>query len=103
MKMLSAARCARVSYLTQDGLRDQQEDFKLYERLVTAKPMHASPLEHVATPCECEEFIAFPVHDEEANPYTTSTNSRVLRPDHRGNFRGWDQLRHHVWNDPDDE
>lgn len=47
---ISAARCARVSYLTQDGRRDPQEDLKLYERLVTARPAHWSPLEHVATP-----------------------------------------------------
>lgn len=47
---VSAARCARVSYLTQDGRRDVEEDLKLYERLVTARPAHWSPLEHVATP-----------------------------------------------------
>lgn len=50
MVKVSAARCARVSYLTQDGKRDIQEDFNLYERLVSAKPAHWSPLEHVATP-----------------------------------------------------
>ena len=47
---ISAARCARVSYLTQDGRRDPQEDLNLYKRLVTARPAHWSPLEHVATP-----------------------------------------------------
>lgn len=47
---VSAARCARVSYLTQDGKRDPQADLDLYERLTTAKPAHWSPLEHVATP-----------------------------------------------------
>lgn len=47
---ISAARCARVSYLTQDGKRDIGKDFELYERLVTARPAHWSPLEHVATP-----------------------------------------------------
>jgi thymidylate synthase ThyX len=44
---VSAARCARVSYLTQDGVRDYNVDLELYERLVTAKPAHWSPLEHV--------------------------------------------------------
>lgn len=47
---VSSARCARVSYLTQNGVRDISEDLKLYSRLVSATPMHASPLEHVATP-----------------------------------------------------
>lgn len=66
---VSAARCARVSYLTQDGVRDHKEDLKLFDRLVSAKPMHGSPLEHVAIP---------------AHP----------TGQHRGNLEGWDQLRH---------
>ena len=45
---VSAARCARVSYLTQDGKRDVSEDLALYARLVEAG--HLSPLEHVARP-----------------------------------------------------
>lgn len=45
---VSAARCARVSYLTHDGRRDFAEDLALYERLTTARPPHLSPLEHVA-------------------------------------------------------
>lgn len=47
---ISSARCARVSYLTQDGKRDHAADLSLYDRLTTAWPMHSSPLEHVATP-----------------------------------------------------
>lgn len=47
---VSAARCARVSYLTQDGVRSVEADLELYERLVSARPAHWSPLEHVATP-----------------------------------------------------
>ena len=66
-KKVSAARCARVSYLTHDGTRDVSKDLELYERLVTARPGHWSPLEHVATP----GFGA-------------------------GNLRGWRQLRHFV-------
>lgn len=51
---VSAARCARTSYLTQEGKRDIQADLDLYARLVEreslADPRHWSPLEHVATP-----------------------------------------------------
>jgi thymidylate synthase ThyX len=47
---ISVARCARVSYLNHDGVRDLEADFKLYNDLVSAKPMHAAPLEFVATP-----------------------------------------------------
>jgi thymidylate synthase ThyX len=67
-KRISVARCARVSYLTQDGVRDWSKDLDLYDRLTTQQPPHASPLEHVATP---------------ASGGT-------------GNFRGWQQLRHLV-------
>lgn len=50
LKKVSVARCARVSYLTHDGIRDQVEDVRLYNDLVSADPPHWSPLEHVATP-----------------------------------------------------
>lgn len=46
LKKISVARCARVSYLNHDGVRDPQKDLELYWRL--AKGMHYSPLEHVA-------------------------------------------------------
>lgn len=69
---VSAARCARVSYLTHDGRRDPAEDINLYWRLVNADPPHASPLEHVATP---------------------ALNGT-------GNFHGWRQLRHLVLREP---
>lgn len=46
LKKLSVARCARVSYLNHDGVRDIDADFKLYNRLVEGK--HWSPFEHVA-------------------------------------------------------
>lgn len=68
-RQVSAARCARVSYLTHDGRRDISADVDLYERLT--KHGHWSPLEHVATPCWCPPEY-----------------------DHKGNFSGWDQLRH---------
>lgn len=73
LKKISAARCARVSYLTHDGKRDWHKDVELYEKLVSAEPAHASPLEHVATPCEGHGYDA-----------------------HLGNFTGWDQMRHQV-------
>jgi len=48
---MSGARCARVSYLTHDGKKPSQEnDMKLYDRLVGSVPLHASPVEHQATP-----------------------------------------------------
>lgn len=69
-RQVSVARCARVSYLTQDGVRDLAKDVELYNRLITADPPHASPLEHVATPMPALGFMQM------------------------GNFLGWHQLRH---------
>ena len=46
---ISAARCARVSYLTHDGeFPDVDKDIALYERLVGSRPLRASPIEHQA-------------------------------------------------------
>lgn len=67
---ISAARCARVSYLTHDGKRDLDKDLELFGKLIRHKPAHASPLEHVATP------------------------GVPLMGPIRGNFVGWSQLRH---------
>jgi hypothetical protein len=43
---VSVGRCARVSYLTHDGIRDVQADIDLHDRLLASK--HFSPFEHVA-------------------------------------------------------
>jgi len=64
---VSVARCARVSYLTHNGLRDIQEDIKLYDRLLESK--HMSPFEHVACPL--------------SNPFNRWSS----------NFKGWLQHR----------
>lgn len=48
---ISSARCARVSYLNHDGSTpNAKNDLALFERLAGSEPIHASPLEHVATP-----------------------------------------------------
>jgi hypothetical protein len=45
---VAVGRCARVSYLTHNGIRDPQEDVKLCDRLWHDTPKHLSPFEHVA-------------------------------------------------------
>lgn len=72
---ISAARCARLSYLTHDGKRDLSEDLRLFNDLINPKKddgtpddaLHASALEHVA-----------------------EAQSTLLRS---GPFIGWKQLR----------
>ena len=77
---VSAARCARVSYLTHDGERPTLEkDLELYRHLVNANPPHMSPCEHQASP-NCYSKV-----DELDYPITPITHS---------NFRGWKQFRH---------
>ena len=66
LRLVSVARCARVSYLTHDGVRDVQADLKLAETLRTNG--HFSPWEHVAH----------------------AADGRW------GNFKGWKQLRWYV-------
>lgn len=66
---LSAARCARVSYMNHDGTSpDTDKDLELYKRLVGSTPMHASPVEHQAY-------------------------SLVAAREQSNNFRGWRQYR----------
>lgn len=49
LRIISAARCARVSYRTHDGrVSTAAEDVALYRRLVGADPKHATPVEHQA-------------------------------------------------------
>lgn len=51
MCMVSAARCARVSYLNHDGSSpDIIKDLDLYSRLADRDDIHASPMEHQAKP-----------------------------------------------------
>ncbi|MFV0357771.1 MAG: FAD-dependent thymidylate synthase [Bacteroides thetaiotaomicron] len=67
---ISAARCARVSYLTHDRKRPTiDEDLDLFRRLAYAEPPHMSPCEHQATYCQ--------LNDE-------------------GNYRNWTQFRHKI-------
>lgn len=51
LKKISAARCARVSYFLHDGQNSSiDKDLALFDRLAGSVPIHASPLEHQATP-----------------------------------------------------
>lgn len=87
---ISSARCARVSYLTQSGVRDPQEDLNLYKRLTEANPMHASPLEHVATPRPENSHTV-----EIEGMFITDPRLTVTLPRY-GNLLGWHQHRFDV-------
>ena len=80
---ISASCCAQVSYRKlDDGLSKAKN---IYDKLLTSKPMHASPFEHQATPME-------------ANEYNWLTIPGVTHIDKFGNvwsnnFKGWVQYR----------
>ena len=80
---LSVARCARVSYLTHDGVRDPKADEELYERLTTNG--HMSPTEHAARPMSSAELNRYGRDGEGAT-----------QPPFCGNFRGWVQHRKEI-------
>ena len=48
LRLVSAARCARVSYLTHNGIRDISEDLRLATQLLEGEVKHISPFEHQA-------------------------------------------------------
>jgi hypothetical protein len=68
---ISTGRCARTSYVNQDGVRSIRDDIALHNRLVksaqSGDPGHWSPLEHQAQALE--------------------------KPEQSGNFVGWKQYR----------
>lgn len=96
---ISAARCARTSYLTQDGKRDIMADLDLYDRLVTdrvGKAIHWSPLEHVATPWSWnrqEGCIHFGQDEALVGVEDTFTCMPLDHLPRTGNLLGWRSLR----------
>lgn len=84
----SAARCARVSYLTHDGQEPSiEKDLALYERLVGSEPIHASPTEHQGMP----DYFLEPIEDESDGNWSWEFA--------HGNFRGWVQHRKIIENE----
>jgi hypothetical protein len=83
---ISVARCARTSYLTHEGTKPTiEKDLELYDRLVGARPLHASPAEHQATP-----DVLIKGHE---GPYGEWRVDRWQNVHLHGNFRGYIQNR----------
>jgi hypothetical protein len=72
--LVAVGRCARVSYLTHDGIRDPRADVELAKRLRSSG--HMSPFEHVAQAEPFEGIFEW-----------------------SGNFRGWKQYRKTIPNE----
>lgn len=84
LRQVSAARCCRVSYLKHDGSAASiSDDLALCEKLVGAKPLHASPFEHQATP-------------DTIVPGNRMVMAHWRNPNLHGNFNGWIQYRKQI-------
>lgn len=80
IRKVSAARCCRVSYLKHDGTKASvEEELALCDRLIGARPLHASPFEHQATP----DMISI----------ESVSGDQWAWPELHGNFVGWIQHR----------
>ena len=99
---LSAASCASVSYRTEDMTLEKAD--KIFDMLIKAEVIHASPFEHLATPI-VEKFDYFykddldtgyevnlPLHPDSWEDGITHVNKQGGLCS--GNLRGWIQYRH---------
>lgn len=79
LRKVSAARCCRISYLKHDGTPASiEEELALCDRLIGARPLHASPFEHQATPDV---------------PLYADPDVKWENPNLHGNLIGWVQHR----------
>lgn len=92
-KMISASCCAQVSYRKND---DSLEKAKIvFDRLINSEPVHASPVEHQATPMTDEEF-EIPL--DGVTPLFTNLTEGITHlnknsESYSNNFKGWIQYR----------
>ena len=82
-RIISASCCAQVSYRKNDDTLEKAK--MVFERLVNTSPVHASPVEHQATPIP--ELIGFETWPKGV------THRRRDGSFWSGNFREWNQLR----------
>lgn len=84
LQKVSVARCARTSYMTHEGkISLIEDDVKLFEMLMVAVPLHASPAEHQATP---DALFGTPEALERGRGHWVA-------PHQHGNLKGYIQLR----------
>lgn len=76
--VLSASCCAQVSYRALDDSLEKARN--IYSQLILSEPMHASPVEHQATPIASPKAFGVSHIDSNSVPWS-------------GNFRGWIQYR----------
>ena len=92
-KIVSASCCAQVSYRKNDDSFDKAK--KIYDQLIMSEPVHASPIEHQATPMDIDSMCRFEPDTWQPGVTHVSANSDLWS----GNLRGWIQYRKLIRNE----
>ena len=92
-KIISASCCAQVSYRKNDDSFDKAK--KIYDQLILSEPVHASPIEHQATPMDVDSMCRFEPDTWQPGVTHVSANSDLWS----GNLRGWIQYRKLIRNE----
>lgn len=79
LRKISSSRCARISYKPFDGDPSYERELERYEGLVSSDRIHASPMEHQASP---------------DTGFMRGTAQKFNNPEFHGNLSGWIQYRH---------
>lgn len=88
---VSASCCAQVSYRRNDDSLEKAKD--IFARLIESEPIHASPIEHQATPMKYKNSGLYSVHKD---PSTWEEGITHMDRDENywsGNLRGFIQHR----------
>lgn len=86
-KMVSASCCAQVSYRKSDDTLAKAKI--VFDRLINSEPVHASPVEHQATPMN----VDIQIFGNQTKWEPGVTHMRRDSSLWSGNFRGWIQYR----------
>jgi len=92
-KIISASCCAQVSYRKNDPTFEKA--FRIWEQLIENDPVHASPIEHQATPMDIDSMCRFEPDTWQPGVSHVSANSDLWS----GNLRGWIQHRKLIQNE----
>ena len=83
----------KVSYRKNDDSFDKAK--KIYDQLILSEPVHASPIEHQATPMDVDSMCRFEPDTWQPGVTHVSANSDLWS----GNLRGWIQYRKLIRNE----
>jgi thymidylate synthase ThyX len=103
--IISASCCAQVSYRKNDDTLEKAQE--IFHRLITSEPIHASPIEHQATPMSVHNARDRSSSDPEwgyrfQNPETWGLGITHMDRNYdfwSGNFKGWIQHRKTLQNE----